>query len=353
MPFVCRTVPGISRARALLAQRDGTLYLGRHYRIHRSTDDGATWTHVTSIPRSFARRLAEPCALTCRLLRHEIKAAGALPDGTLVAATREGVYHAAPGQLGMTRSRVEEGDQPLSPPMTITVGPGARVLWGEYNSTFRHDLPVRLYVSDDGGRSYQVVRAFDRGEILHVHNLVFDASLGHYWVLTGDHGREPGIGRLSADLRDFDWIARGEQRLRTVNLFDFGDHLVYGTDSEKEPNAIIRFDKATGRTERLQELDGSCIYGCRFGGRFFLSTTVEPSLVNRSRHASLWASRDGDRWTQVFRAEKDGWHARYFQYGSLVLPRGDSDRETVLLTGQALKGIDGKALIGTFASDKA
>jgi hypothetical protein len=138
-----------------------------------------------------------------------------------------------------------------------------------------------------------------------------------------------------------------------VSVFDFGDRLVYGTDSEREPNAVIRFDKATGRTERVQELDGSCIYGCRFGGWLVLSTTVEPSAVNTSRFASLWASRDGDRWYRVFQAEKDGWPARYFQYGSLVLPRGGSDRETVLVTGQALKRIDGKALIGTLTSDTA
>jgi hypothetical protein len=73
---------------------------------------------------------------------------------------------------------VDEGGQPLSPPMTITVGPGDRIIWGEYNSAFMHNLPIRIYVSDDGGRSYQVARVFERGDILHVHSLVYDAATG-------------------------------------------------------------------------------------------------------------------------------------------------------------------------------
>jgi hypothetical protein len=351
MPLTCRIVPGLSRARALLAQNDGTLYLGRHYRVYRSTDDGASWTCVTSIPRSPARRFAEMFSPACRLLRHEIKALGVLPDGTCVAATRGGVYYAAPGQTAMSPSRVDEGGQALSPPMTITVGPGNRVLWGEYNSAYRHNQPIRIYASDDGARTHQVVRVFDRGDILHVHNVVYDEARRHYWVLTGDHGNEPGIGRLSLDLRDFEWVARGEQSFRTVAVFDFGEYLVYGTDSEREANAVMRFEKSTGRVERLQELDGSCIYACRFGGLYVLSTTVEPSVVNVSRQASLWVSRDGDSWRRVFQAQKDRWPAVYFQYGSLVLPRGASDREVILFTGQALEDIDGRAVIATLHSE--
>jgi hypothetical protein len=118
-------------------------------------------------------------------------------------------------------------------------------------------------------------------------------------------------------------------------------------DSEREPNAVMTLDKATGRVERGAEIDGSCIYACRFGGLYVLSTTVEPSKVNHSRFASIWVSRDGDRWTRVLQAEKDRWDARYFQYGSLVLPRGRSDEEQIIFSGQAVRGFDGRVFVGT------
>jgi hypothetical protein len=56
-------------------------------------------------------------------------------------------------------------------------------------------------------------------------------------------------------------------------------------------------------------------------------------------------SRDGDRWRRVFSAEKDIWHMKYFQFGSLVLPRGACDRETIAFSGQAVRGIDGRTVV--------
>ncbi len=328
--------------RALHVGAGGVWYIGQHYEIHESRDHGRSWRHVASIPRSIKRRVAECSRLACRLLRHEVKALATLSDGALIAATREGVYYSTPGELTMATSRIEAAGQRVAPPMTLTVGPNDRILWGEYNSRTAHGIPMRIYVSDDRGRSFQVAHTFEGGSILHLHNLHFDVKLRHYWVLAGDHHHEPGIGRLSEDLRKFEWVAKGEQRFRAVQAFDFGDSLIYGMDTEREPNAVIRFDKASGRTERLQELDGSCIYGCRFGGVYALSTSIEPSTVNLSREAGLWLSRDGERWTRVYSAVKDRWHPKYFQFGSIVLPRGETDDETVFFSGQALAGIDGR-----------
>lgn len=347
---VLRSCPG----RAIHVQADGTLYLGRNLDIYRSTDDGQSWQRVMRLPCSLARRAAQSSRLACRLLRHEVKALASLPDGGYVASNRQGVFYAEGVQVRgesegppvmMCPGRLPASCRKMFPPMTLTVGPGDRVIWGEYNSKNNHGLPIRIFVSEDHGRSYEVAHVFEAGSILHIHNLVYDRDLSHYWVLAGDHENEPGIGRLSADLKDFEWLVKGEQEFRAVEVFDFGDHLIYGMDSDRAANAVIRFDKASGRTERLQELDGSCIYACRFGGLYVLSTTVEPSRVNHSRAAGLWVSRDGDRWERVLCAEKDFWHPVYFQFGSLVLPRGASEEETILFSGQALKGLDGRAYV--------
>jgi hypothetical protein len=277
------------------------------------------------------------------LLRHEIRAFARMSDGTMIAATRQGVFFAGPHDSMMMPAKIDGGQQAPYPPMQITVGPDEQILWGEYNSKTAHGNPVRLFVSTDCGRSYSVAHTFEGGSILHIHNLLHDSARDCFWLFAGDHFHEPGIGRLSADLKDFEWIAKGEQRFRAVDAFDFGDRLIYAMDSEREQNHLISFDKASGRTERLREFDGSCIYATRFGEYYALTTTVEPSNVNHSRSARLWLSRDGEQWAEALSAEKDLWHPVYFQFGSIVLPRGHSDRSTVFFSGQAIRGWDGIA----------
>lgn len=333
--------------RVLHLCRDGTLYICRGPAILSSADWGVSWRRLTTVPFSLSHRLAAGFSLTKRLLRLELRALTPLSDGTLVAASHRGVFWGRAGDPVMRASDVEGRGKRLYSPMSLTAGPGDRVLWGEYVSWEAHGLPIRIYVSDDGGRSFQIAHVFEAGSVMHVHNIVYDALLDHYWVLSGDFDQEAGIGCLSADLSRFEWLYRGKQQYRAVEVFDFGDRLVYGTDTQLEPNAVMSFDKASGRVERLCETDGSCIYACRFGGLYALTTSIEPSSVNRARDAGLWVSRDGDHWRRVFTARKDCWHKAYFQFGSLVLPRGACDQETLAFSGQAVRGIDGRTVVAT------
>ena len=347
---IAREVPG----RAVLARPDGTIFIGRGYDIHSSSDDGSSWELVGSLPRSPLRRVVGVSRLACRLLRQEVRALAQLSEGRLVAANREGLFHGLPGEGMMAPCRVEDGIEDGSPhympPMRLEVGPQDVVIWGEYGAT-RPTRAIRLFASSDGGESFGVVHTFRPEEIGHIHNLIYDPGLDHYWVLAGDHGSEPGIGMLSADLERFEWLVKGEQRYRAVEVFDFGDCLIYATDTEMETNALVSLDKKSGRTEKLRQFEGSCIYACRFGSLFALTTTVEPSRANFSREATLWLSRNGEDWRCALRTPKDRWHADYFQFGSLVLPAGASDREVILVSGQAVEGLDGRCAVAHVAPE--
>jgi len=339
-------VPG----RVVLVEADGTLYLGRNYGIHRSDDGGRSFVRVASMPTDGARRLAGASRLLSRLARLEVRALVRARDGGLVASNRQGVFVARPGERDMRTARVETGSIPLFPPMRLSRGPGGEIVWGEYGSP-KVPRPIRLFVSRDDGESFQRVHTLEK--VLHVHNVVWDAGQGHYWVLTGDHDPEPGIGRLSADLAHFDWLVKGKQIYRAVEVFDLGDRLLYATDSHLEQNGLISLDKASGRSEWLREFDGSCIYACRFGGLYALTTSVEPSPVNQSPFAELWLSRDAETWKCAYRARKDRWSAVWLQFGSLVLPSGASDRELIAFSGQAVEGLDGSTLIARLAPGAA
>lgn len=331
--------------RLVLAEPPGTLWAGRGYTLVRSDDDGASWRRISALPRSPLRRLAEPSRLACRLLRHEVRALLRLSDGTLIAASREGVFHGREGAGTLQPSEVDAGDLSLLPPMRLGAGPDRTIVFGEYGDGRRR--PIRLFASTDAGRSFAPVARFEVGAVAHIHNVIHDPTRGHYWVLAGDRDGEPGFGRLSADLRHFEWFVKGEQRFRAVVFFDLGDRLLYATDSEVEQNALMTLDKDSGRSERLRDFEGSCIYGCRYGSLLALTTTVEPSAVNRYDRSCLWLSRDGESWVRAWEARKDRWSSKYFQYGSLVLPVGQTDREVVAWSGQAVEGIDGTTVLAT------
>ncbi len=338
---ILREVPG----RVVLAEDDGTVHVCRNCHIFRSSDDGETWTKVSSLPRGPVRRMAEFSRLACRLLRHEVRALARHPDGTYVAANRQGVFFGRSGDRVFARSALPSSDLRLYPPMRISVGPDGTILWGEYLGVIQPNREIRLLASRDGGRSFQVIHTFERGATGHVHNVVYDENEGHYWVLVGDHGMQAGIAKLSADLQHLEWFVRGDQQFRAVELFDFGAHLLYGIDSEVERCGIVRLDKTTRRPDRIRDLDGSCIYGCRFGGVLAITTTVEPSEVIETQWTRLWLSRDGVHWKRAFRTKKDMWNPTYFQFGSIVLPSGATGRETIFFSGQATRGIDGRTII--------
>ena len=101
----------------------------------------------------------------------------------------------------------------------------------------------------------------------------------------------------------------------------------------------------------VRHFDGSCIYACRFGDLYAITTTVEPSRVNRSRSASLWISRDAKNWKRAYIGEKDRWSADYFQFGSIILPVGTTEGNTIYFSGQAVNRIDGKTLVAKLAAD--
>jgi hypothetical protein len=106
--------------------------------------------------------------------------------------------------------------------------------------------------------------------VLHIHNIRYDNEAGHYWVLAGDHGDEPGVGISSADLLNFHWLIKGEQRYRAVDFFSFPDHLIYAQDTEMESNS-------TRKRGRRNDYDTSTAAAC---------TLVNPAIYTPSQRPS-------------------------------------------------------------------
>jgi hypothetical protein len=327
-------VQGQTTGRALFIDGGGRLYIARHYQIFRSDDGGGTWVMDCQVPASGWKPVASRLSLAARLLRFNIQAFQVLPDGTRVAVARDGIYRAGPGESRMSRTwSVTRGSRPI----TLSAD-GSRVLFGEYGGPEMDRVGVRVYLSEDSGRRFEPLFEFPLGDIHHIHNVVVDPFADHYWVLAGDHGRTPGIAALSRDGRHLDWVDRGHQMVRAVSVLPRPDCLIYGSDSELEPNYIVRLDKRSGRLERLQPVEGSSLYAADVAGMALISTSVESSPVNASRQCSLYGSRDDGTWTRLASFEKDVW-TPLLQFGLIVLPTVQSPPTTPwMFSGQALVG---------------
>jgi hypothetical protein len=321
----------------------GTAYIGRNYTI---LSYDSNWNHkvIGKVPCPLKRRLIEPSRLLCRAFRHEIRAFSFLPNGDRVVATRQGLFYGAGDELLMRPATIAQSDLQIKPPMTITVDSNGRVLWGEYwgNHTRRE---VRLYISEDMGRSYHPFWRFQRGEVKHVHNIMEDPYDDCYWLFVGDDFTEPGIARISRDLKSVDWLVKGKQLYRAVSGFISADKIIYATDTERDYNHICLLDKTSGKVDLLCDTPGSCIYSSKFGKWYVVTTSVEYFRKYKNDLATLWISQNGYDWHRVFEAKKDIWHKVYFQFGSLVLPRDSWDRDEIIFSGQALKGIEGKVCV--------
>ena len=291
--------------RALYIGRSGELYISRKYTIYRSDDGGATWRLDCFVPALGWKPRIAATRLLRRLLRTYIAALQVLADGTRVAVACDGVYRAAPGETRMSRVfHITRGSRPLN--LAID---GDRLLFGEYGSGYESSR-VRIYVSEDRGKTFEVGFELPRGDVRHIHNILVDRHHDCYWVLAGDFGRQSGMASLSKDLRTLEWLSRGSQKIRAVGAIMRPDCLIYGTDSDSERNYIMRMDKESGEVSELLEVEGSSLYATTFGPVFAISTCVEPNPACPSRECGLYVSRDGANWQRIVAHRKARYHPR-------------------------------------------
>ena len=331
-PRIRGALPG----RALYIGEQGELYVSRKYSIYRSEDWGVTWQLDCFVPSFGWKYAVAQTRLGARLLRHYIAAFQILADGSRVAVARDGLYRAERGEQRMHRVfRITRGSRPLG-----FAADGPRVLFGEYGDGYESSEAF-IYVSEDGGRTFEVGYRFPKGDIRHVHKVLVDPYQDNYWVLVGDFGRQPGIGVLSKDLKTLEWLCRGCQECRAAAAIVESDCLLYGTDSDRARNYIVRLDKQDGKLTTLREIEGSSLYATTFGGVRVISTCVEPNPSCPSRECSLYASRNGADWQRTVVHKKDRYHPTYFQFGTLVLPYARCTKPRGMYSGQAVQEIDG------------
>lgn len=313
------------------------LYASYGYELLRARINSGpvTWQSVARYQPEWWRRISTASRLSSRLLRDGFHALAILPAGHIVAAVPKAIVTLVRGdtQFRITH-HVSRGTRPLH----IACTPDGRLYWGEYFDNEQRD-EVHIYASTDQGQSWSIAYTFPKGTIRHVHNIVYDQWGKCLWVLTGDDGSECRILKASCDFHSVDAVISGNQQARAVALVPTQDALFFSSDTPFEANHIYRLDRR-GELQKLTGISSSSIYGCQVGDAVFFSTMVEPTEVNRDRHARLYGSLDGQSWSSPLAWEKDGWHQGLFQFGNVLLPDGSNTSGVLAVTTVAVKKDD-------------
>lgn len=314
------------------------LYAARGYELLRArilNASNLTWQPVAQFRPGLRRRVSVRTRLTARLFRDGFHALAVPSSGALIAAVPGAIITLRPGESEFHRTHsIIRGTRPLH----ITAVPGGAIYWGEYfaNPT-RED--VYIYASTDAGTTWNVAYTFPKGNIRHVHNIVYDPWESCLWVLTGDYGDECRILRASCDFKSVDTVLQGNQQARAVALVPTEDGLYFSSDTPLESNYIYRLDRQ-GALSQLAPISSSSIYGCRVGGQVFFSTMVEPSQVNRDQNVRIHGGNLSTGWPPLLSWQKDRWPMGLFQYGNAFLPDGDNTTTFLAATTAAVEADD-------------
>jgi len=337
----------ISRGCALLITQDGILYKSQGNQILRSDNEGVSWTLDCYIAFRSWKDVCATMTAGRRALRWSVSALRVLADGSRVAVAKDGIYRAAPGAVRMQRVQSFGG---ASRPLGMGLDSRGRLCYGDYYSgRSSAGVDKHVYMSDDGGVHFHVVATFASNDIRHVHNVLFDSYLNVWWLLVGDFDAQPGIGVLEPETGKVEWVVRGCQQARTVGAIVTEDELLFGTDSELEPNLIMRLAKSSGCLSVVEPSPGPSLYACRMAGFNWISTDVEPLQYTEQRlSAALLTSCDSGTFTVAGTWKKDRLDCVLFGFGTVVLPvvEGRGDGGPCMLSGHGLTGLDGVVVAG-------
>lgn len=276
-----------------------------------------------------------------RFLRAEINGLYSLKNGNYLLIAKKGIFyknnHSAVFRKVFSISR---GSRPLN----LCELPNGHIYWGEYFANIEKEA-VHIYVSIDGGLTWKIAYTFSEGNINHIHGLFWDEFTNQLWFCTGDRENECIIGYTEDEFQTIVEVFRGNQEYRSCQLFFYEHFVVFATDSQYVQNEIKMFARDSMQIKSLVKIQGTAIKGGQLGNISFLSTTVEPSKINKDRYSHLWITDDGINWREIFKEKKDIWPF-IFQFGSIEFPIYKCGRvlQRIFFNGRALKNIDGCSL---------
>ncbi|VFQ47464.1 hypothetical protein [Desulfoluna butyratoxydans] len=300
------------------------LVISRKNKLFISYDYGETWSFEISIPIPSINQLKGMTVITSRLFRQKIDHVAWVDKDCMVVLGYGSIYSVDLNGSSVRSVAPVYGKRPLS----LCDAPEG-LYYGEYRDNSERST-IHVWGSSDKGVSWNPVWHFD--SVRHVHGVFYDSYTDAIWVTTGDTDSESALWRTTDNFQSLECVLHGSQQYRAVQLLFSAEYVYWGSDTPLEKNYLYRFERTSGRVERIHAVEGSVFWGGEVNGRLFFSTAVEPSDVNNCNCSCVWGSQDGSAWTCVARFNKDRWPKKLFQYGQTFFPSGHNDSDYLWIT---------------------
>lgn len=324
-----------------------TLYLYRKGFIYALVNE-----QLQKIVRVYDDTAKECNRLFVRVFRTEPKYAVPISESTMILVGHRKIEIVDVEKKTVTD--IASSREGFSDPLNICVGEEKWVaLWGDYGSNKEHES-INIYGLTSTNK-VDVVYSFKKGQIRHVHNIIPKISSGYY-IFTGDQETQAGIYEADALFTKVKPVKIGKQQYRAVVGFDTEMGLLYATDAVNEKNYVYVLN-GKNEPEIVCGLNGSCIYGIEFQGKYYFSTTVEPDENNRgitswiapkrgkgilSDEVCLVEIDDKLNFRIVLKYRKDALPMKLMQYGVIQFPKGNT--KELWCYPVAVQKYDGRAL---------
>lgn len=204
------------------------------------------------------------------------------------------------------------------------------IIVGDYTTNQVRE-EVNLYSRNDEGK-WRRVYQFPAGAVRHIHGCISDPYRQCVYILTGDENEESGIWRAFNNFDRVEPFLLGSQQYRTCQMLIKREALYYFTDAPSEQNYMCEIRNNVVR--KLNEINGTCIYGTKFDKAAIFSTTCEaeahatnkfqywlsnvPGKGISGRNVDVFVVEDDGEIHVIKQFEHDGLPLRLFQNGTVT-----------------------------------
>lgn len=187
------------------------------------------------------------------------------------------------------------GDQGIRNVGIVSVN-DSTLYFGEY---FRNleKTSVRVFKSENSGRSWKVVKEFKPGQIRHIHAIQKDPYSDRLWICTGDGNEESMVAYTQDDFKTIVPIGQGNQIWRVCQLVFTEDAIYWGTDNgNKDLAGIYKWERKSTNLTKLCITDGAIFYGTILSnGTIIMSTDREAMRIEKDENIRLWVTKPGSQ----------------------------------------------------------
>jgi hypothetical protein len=336
----------------LLCYRQGSVY---YYDINISKS-----VKKVSLFSNFKEKIMYRVPLLRRLLRFGIRTSIQINNETVLLFVNKKIY-----EFNIITNKLSNGFEPqegVRPLYFSKIGDeingfDSQVVFGGYlGNTLKKEVHIYRRVDID---RWDVIYTFVKGEINHIHNIIPDEYSSCVWIFTGDFGTSAAIWKATDNFKSVERVVSNNQIYRGCIGFPTKEGLIYATDTPYFDNSI-RILKRKGDnwiSEKICDIEGSSIYGCRYKDKFVFSTTVEPDGRDSSLRKLLFDKKRGsgikdnfshiyignyeENFKDIYKLEKDIWPF-IFQFGTIKFPSGENNSDYLVFEPIATRKLDQK-----------